>query len=218
MRTLQALAQMLAYPGEELQSAGEELRDVIDQENLLEGATRHRLEQLLGWLETAELLEAQERYTELFDRTRSLSLYLFEHVYGEAKQRGQALVGLQEVYERYGLIPESRELPDYFPLYLEFCSQLPESEARARLSEPAAVFRLLRQRLEERESRYAAVFEASERLAAARPGQRDLERLQASPDEDPSDPEGVDRAWKEDPVAFGPGDAPFDPKHQEADA
>ena len=71
----------------------------------------------------------QERYVLLFDRTRSLSLHLFEHVYGESRDRGQAMVDLKQLYEQHGLFMSSSELPDYLPLFLEFLSAVPETQS-----------------------------------------------------------------------------------------
>ena len=72
---------------------------------------------------TGDLYDLQERYVLLFDRTRSLSLHLFEHVHGESRDRGQAMVDLKALYERHGLHMSSSELPDHLPLFLEFLSR-----------------------------------------------------------------------------------------------
>ncbi|MEJ2459788.1 MAG: hypothetical protein P8Y58_17260 [Novosphingobium sp.] len=51
---------------------------------------------LIDDLVTRDLYDAQERYVLLFDRTRKLSLHLFEHVHGESRDRGQAMVDLAQ--------------------------------------------------------------------------------------------------------------------------
>lgn len=68
-------------------------------------------------------LDAQAQYSELFDRGRATSLLLFEHVHGESRDRGQAMVDLLAQYEQHGLQLNSRELPDHLPLYLEYLAQ-----------------------------------------------------------------------------------------------
>src|SRR5690606_23116888 len=100
---------------------------------------RLELNCLLDELATWDLYELQERYVLLFDRTRSLSLNLFEHVHGESRDRGQAMVDLKDLYERHGLTLASTELPDYLPLFVEFLSTISEVEARELLAETAHI-------------------------------------------------------------------------------
>jgi hypothetical protein len=68
-------------------------------------------------------------YVRLFDRGRALSLHLFEHIHGESRDRGQAMVNLLEVYRQHGFELSARELPDYMPLFLEYLAQRPQEEA-----------------------------------------------------------------------------------------
>ena len=79
--TLRALAALLGYPSAELQAGIPEIRAAL-AEGVLSRAARRRLEPLLDRLETGDLLDVQADYSELFDRSRSLSLHLFEHVHG----------------------------------------------------------------------------------------------------------------------------------------
>lgn len=66
----------------------------------------------------APLLDKQAEWCEVFDRGRTTSLLLFEHVHAESRDRGQAMVDLLAEYEKVGLQLDCRELPDYLPLYL----------------------------------------------------------------------------------------------------
>src|SRR5690606_22756321 len=77
-----------------------------------------------------DLVDVQARYSELFDKGRALSLLLFEHVHGESRDRGQAMVDLMAQYEAAGFAIGVRELPDYIPLYLEFLATREDLEAR----------------------------------------------------------------------------------------
>lgn len=110
-------------------------------------------------------LDARAAYSELFDRGRATSLLLFEHVHGESRDRGQAMVDLMAQYERHGLLLDSHELPDHLPLYLEYLAQLPEEEALGGLRDVAPILGLLSARLQQRESRYAVLFELLLKLA-----------------------------------------------------
>ena len=99
--------------------------------------------------------DAQERYVLLFDRTRSLSLHLFEHVHGESRDRGQAMVDLMAMYEEDGFEIDTKELPDYLPMFLEYLSMKPRAEAVQLLDETAHILAALRERLKKRQSVYA---------------------------------------------------------------
>ena len=122
MKTLRALAALISYPTADLLAAAGEMRAALDREALLPASERRALDRLIGELEAGDLYDLQERYGLLFDRTRSLSLHLFEHVHGESRDRGQAMVDLLKLYEENGYSPVATELPDFLPLFLEYAS------------------------------------------------------------------------------------------------
>ncbi|MEI8274986.1 MAG: nitrate reductase molybdenum cofactor assembly chaperone, partial [Hyphomicrobiales bacterium] len=128
-KTFKVLSALLAYPSVELQQATADLRTVVETEALVPAAIRRQLDVLLADLAEGDIYDLQERYVLLFDRTRSLSLHLFEHVHGESRDRGQAMVDLLAMYEDKGLAAVKNELPDYLPLFLEFLATLPQAEA-----------------------------------------------------------------------------------------
>jgi nitrate reductase delta subunit len=156
---------------------------------------------LLRELVERDIYDLQERYFTLFDRSRALSLHLFEHVHGESRDRGQAMADLLELYRGHGFAPTAAELPDFLPLFLEFISLVPDDEARRLLAEPAGILRMLAQRLAARDSAYAAVFAALAWLANA----PSVVAADTSVD-DPDDLAALDAAWEEAAVHFGPGD------------
>ena len=129
MKTLKVLSALLSYPTADLMAARDELHLVLEQEAVLPKPHRNALQNLLDDLASGDLMDAQERYILLFDRTRSLSLHLFEHVHGESRDRGQAMVDLIKVYEDGGYTPTTAELPDFLPLFLEFASTRTPAQA-----------------------------------------------------------------------------------------
>jgi nitrate reductase molybdenum cofactor assembly chaperone NarJ/NarW len=200
--TYRALAALLSYPTEALQGATEEIAAVLVKDAIIPARRRSAIVMLLDELAMTDIYELQERYFALFDRSRTLSLHLFEHIHGESRDRGQAMADLITLYESHGLHMAAGELPDFLPLFLEFLSLLPEPEARQMLAEPAGIMRVLADRLGKRQTRYAAVLEALADLAQAPPvGLFDI------PDEDPNDLAAMDKAWEEAAVHFGPGEA-----------
>ena len=206
--TLRVLSALLTYPTADLKAAAPEMREALDREALVSAEDRARIAPLIAEMAAGDLYELQERYVELFDRSRHLSLHLFEHVYGESRDRGRMMVELAERYRACGLEIAVRELPDFLPLYLEYLSQLPIERARRELGEPIAVIASLARRLEKRGSPYAPVLAALEGLAAAEPDPRDLGELEREEEIDANDGASIDRVWREDPVVFGPGPAP----------
>lgn len=207
MQSLKALSALLTYPTRALVESVPAIRALLAQEGIARAVD---LEPLLTRLETTDLYELEEAYVLLFDRSRALSLNIFEHVHGESRDRGQAMVELKRLYEEGGLTLDTTELPDFIPLFLEYCSLQPQAEARALLAEPAHVFTALAERLRRRESFYAGVFEALVALAATKPEAASFEALVEVEDNAPDDLEALDRVWEEEEIRFGAGAATAD--------
>lgn len=203
---LKILSALLSYPSAELQAALPELAALIDADKSVGRAPRKALKALTEALRGEDLYAAQEGYVALFDRGRALSLHLFEHVHGESRDRGQAMVDLIEVYRRNGLELNARELPDYLPLFLEFLSQTPAPEAKDLLADAMPVLTLLGARLEHRQSPYAAVFTALESLGGGARDGRAIRRRVAEEGEDQSLVQ-MDKIWEEEAVTFLGGSA-----------
>ncbi|UDL90766.1 nitrate reductase molybdenum cofactor assembly chaperone [Mesorhizobium sp. PAMC28654] len=202
-RTFKALSALLAYPTKNLSSAIPEITAAIEAEGLISVEAREQLRPLLADLGTLDLYDLQERYVELFDKTRRHSLHLFEHIHGESRDRGQAMVDLLEHYQRGGLLIAANELPDFIPLFLEFLSACPLEEARGLLKETAHIFSLLEERLAKRTGGYAAVFTAALSIINETAVIADTVEINDEPD----DLASIDAAWEETAVTFGPGNA-----------
>lgn len=201
-----ALAVLLTYPTVEIQEAMPAVADVLDTEARIPTAVRRGLRRLADELARTDVYEAQEQFVWLFDRTRSLSLNLYEHVHGESRDRGQAMVALLELYRAKGLELSANELPDHLPVFLEFLSTLPDGEAASLLGEASHVLAALGERLHKRGSPYRAVFGALLALAGDPADAEALAALRAEPDDDPADLEAMDKLWAETAVTFGPSD------------
>jgi nitrate reductase molybdenum cofactor assembly chaperone NarJ/NarW len=189
-RTLRALAALLSYPDEEFLEALPQLEAFVP--GSVSGLARE--------LKKQDLLESQERYVALFDRSRALSLNLFEHVHGESRDRGQAMVDLQAMYAARGLAVAGHELPDYVPAFLEFLSLLPPGESQKLLVETSHILRILGDRLAERGSPYATVFAALLELA----GEAGLSKALVARPAAEDDRAALDAQWMDPEVTFGP--------------
>jgi nitrate reductase delta subunit len=203
-KTFKVLSALLSYPTSELQDAAPELMSALERENLLPASVRRQLKSLIDEIAAGDLYDLQERYVLLFDRTRSLSLHLFEHVHGESRDRGQAMIDLKAQYEAHGLAISASELPDFVPLFLEFLSMLPANEACELLGQPAHILAAIAERLRKRGSAYEAALRALVALAASKPNADQVAALLQEPEADPLDLAALDAAWEAEAVSFGP--------------
>ncbi len=189
--TLRALAWLLRYPDAEMRAAIPELRRALHDDAALDAGRLTELDTLMDRLRGVGGLRAEAEYVELFDRGRRTALHLFEHVHGDSRDRGPAMVDLAQTYERAGLLFAPSELPDYLPVVLEFASTQPPEQAQAFLRETAHIVRAIFSALLERQSPYASVLAAVLDLAGERAEKVAL----------PAEP-AIDESWAE-PEAFG---------------
>lgn len=199
--SLRALARLLDYPCAQLQGAYAELIAILDAEPRLPSALREQLAHWCQSLAASELLDLQEAYVDLFDRGRATSLLLFEHVHGESRDRGQAMVNLLAEYQNAGWQLDARELPDHLPLFLEYLSTRDHGQIGQWLGDIQHILALLTARLEERDTRYAlvprallALIGATDAIEAHRPAVRSEQ-----PD---NTPQALDAVWEEEAVRF----------------
>lgn len=201
-----ALALLLRYPTEAVREAAPEALEILRADDNLPTAIKRALARLCDEICAGEVFDAQERYVWLFDRNRSLCLNLYEHIHGESRDRGEAMVALLELYRSKGLELTANELPDHLPVFLEFLSTLPEAEAGSLLGEASHVIAALGERLHRRGSAYRAAFGALLALAAHPADEAALAALLQEPDDNPDDLEALDKLWEETAVTFGPSD------------
>jgi nitrate reductase molybdenum cofactor assembly chaperone NarJ/NarW len=191
-RSLRVLAALLGYPHAEMRGHLPQMREVLRAEGALTAARQAEIEALVDTLAGADPLETESDYVQLFDRGRATSLHLFEHVHGDSRDRGPAMIDLAQTYEKAGLYITPDELPDYLPAVLQFVSTQPPREARAFLGEMAHIFSALFGALQQRASPYASVLGALLDLAG--------EKAQAvKPVAEPA----LDESWVEPPVFDG---------------
>ena len=190
--TLRALAALLSYPDGQLRAALPELGDALGPDCGLSRQRLRELDALMRTLSSGDPFDTEARYVDTFDRGRATSLHLFEHVHGDSRERGPALVDLQQTYERAGLKLEGKELPDHLPVVLEFASTQPDKVAREFLGEMAHILTAIFSALLERGSPYASAIAAVLELAG--------HRVQAVPV--PQDA-ALDDAWAEPPAFDG---------------
>ena len=183
MLIFKAFSALLSYPSAEMRQALPEIAGVIRASKLVGLAERKALLALVAEINEGDLLAAEEGYVDLFDRGRALSLHLFEHLHGDGRDRGAAMVELKALYAAAGFELTASELPDYLPVVLEYLSQRDMAEARDMLSDCAKILAPIARSLLARQSRYAAVPQALLVIA----GEKPLEADDVKPVREPAD-------------------------------
>ena len=189
-RSLRVLARLLSYPDATLRSDLADMRQALVAESAIATPRLAELNALIGTMEHGNALELEADYVEVFDRGRATSLHLFEHVHGDSRDRGPAMIDLAQTYEKAGLFLGPNEMPDYLPVVLEFVSTQPPKEARAFLGEMAHIFNAIFDALQRRNSPHAIVFGALLELSGEKA--HPVKVVQDEP---------IDTTWEE-PVVF----------------
>lgn len=158
--SLRVLARLLSYPDAALREHLPDMRTAMHSDNIVPASRLAELDALIATLENGNALDNEAEYVAMFDRGRATSLHLFEHVHGDSRDRGPAMIDLAQTYEKAGLFLGPGELPDYLPVVLEFVSTQPPKEARAFLGEMAHIFNAIFNGLQQRHSAYASVIGA----------------------------------------------------------
>ncbi|MBR0682437.1 nitrate reductase molybdenum cofactor assembly chaperone [Roseomonas eburnea] len=207
-KRLAILSTLLRYPDEALRADLPDVMEAIATAGFND-RDRRALERLARRLSAGDPLDRQEDFVRLFDRGRSTSLHLFEHVHGDTRNRGPAMVELAAVYDAAGFAMAGRELPDYLPLVLEFCAVAPPETAANLLGQAGPLLQQIHAKLMSRglpSSRgYAAVLAAVLSEVALAPVTLPTD-AQDQADED--DLAAIDAAYEDQPVVFGPESDP----------
>ncbi|MBT6328552.1 MAG: nitrate reductase molybdenum cofactor assembly chaperone [Kordiimonadaceae bacterium] len=165
MRTFKIIGMLLSYPKQPLIDNMAEIEQVLKSEALLPTRAMKKLLKFTEYVKQSDLYELQEEYVELFDRGHAHCLHMFEHIHGEGRDRGQAMVNLIESYAERGFYMAEGELPDYLPLFLEYLSCCPAEEAIDLIGDPINVVATIGVKLKKRDSLYYILFEAMQSLA-----------------------------------------------------
>lgn len=202
MQVFKVLSALLDYPQAGVKDATGELNQIIDAEMSISAASKKALKQFIAEQTALDILDWQSDYDALFDRGRNLSLLLFEHVHGESRDRGQAMVDLLDQYRQAGLEIGVNELPDYIPLFLEFLSTQDPENAKAWLMDVSHIIAVLKTRLEERDSGYASIFSAMLDYSQADVDFDEIKKAVTQEARDDTN-EAIDKVWEEEAITFG---------------
>lgn len=202
MKIFKLISLLLDYPEMNLADDRAAIFEIIQNEDDISPETKLELIDFVEERATMDLLDWQSDYDALFERGRNLSLLLFEHVHGESRDRGQAMVDLMEQYKQAGLEIGTKELPDYLPLFLEFLSTQERADARAWLSDVSHILATLQSRLEQRNEGYGALLSALVEISKAEIDFQEIQQAIAKEERDDTN-EAIDKVWEEEMVTFG---------------
>lgn len=197
MRTLKILGYLMTYPEAPYLEVIDQCAEILKSEKWLSKATLRNLLGALDEVRERDLLDLQEDYVDLFDRTPSLSLHLFEHVHGDSRDRGQALVDLLGVYEEAGLAIDTDEMPDYLPLFAEYAATLPPKEASENMGSIVNILSALEGRLKGRSPFHASILGAMIETASRAPDPKAVAASLQRSSGDALSFEEMDKAWEE---------------------
>lgn len=200
MMILNIISLLMDYPNDNSPEFLDQVQQHILQSQLSE-ENKKSVTQLLQHFGHYSLLDLQSDYDSMFERGRSLSLHLFEHIHGESRDRGQAMVNLQQQYRDAGLEIDVKELPDYLPLYLEFLSTQGEDNARIGLEEVAPILAVLACRLDQRENVYASIFHSLIELSGVEINLSEV-KTQIHDEKPDNTPDALDKVWEDEAVSF----------------
>ncbi len=198
LKTYKILSLLLSYPTQELQQLLPDVNTELSREQLLPEKASRDIQKFTGYYQNSDLTEWQAHYVQLFDFSRAASLHLFEHVKGDSKDRGQAMVDLLSFYKENGLEITTNELPDYLPVFLEFLSTLEKDKASGLLAEPVNVIARIYRKLHDRENLYRHILAAVITLSDTLPKEETVEKI--IQEQKPLD---LDKEYEDEPVTFG---------------
>ena len=202
MKVLKVISLLLSYPTQELIDDRSALEQAVTEDTTLSEEVKQQLLDFIAQLLSRHTMDAQEDYIATFDKGRYTSLLLFEHVHGESRDRGQAMVDLINIYKENGYELSARELPDFIPLFLEFLSCCQPAMAIEWLDESNRILALLEERLSQRDSPYAVLFTVLLSLVSAVEDRGDIVKQVAAEERDDT-MEAIDKVWEEEAVRFG---------------
>lgn len=198
LKTYKILSLLLSYPNEEIYGFLKSADGFFREEALLDEESIRGIKKFTEFFSADSLVKWQEHYVQLFDYSRGASLYLFEHLHGDSKDRGQAMVDLVDLYAMAGLHISKSELPDYLPLFLEFLSLQTSEKAAAYLAEVVDIIGYIHNKLKVKDNPFAHIIQAIIKLSSREPDNSILTKLNSLLPEHPEV-----ESFQEKPVIFG---------------
>ena len=154
------------------------ISDILKDEKILSDNDLYSINEFIYYIKKNDLLFLQESYVSIFDRQKHFSLYLFEHIHGDSKERGMAMIDLNNLYQKSNFeISYQNELPDFIPVFLEYLALISVNQASTLLSEIINIITTLRLRLKAINSPYYIIFSILESLSKTKPDEKIIKKI-----------------------------------------
>ncbi len=199
-KTYKIFSILLSYPTEELKKSVDDMTDILKYDGLLSHQDIKFINNLISFIKNNDLLYLQEYYVSIFDRKKDFSLYIFEHIHGDSRERGMAMVDLKDFYKKSDLSVLTNELPDYLPLFLEYMSLISENEAKSLIGEIINIIAILSRKLNIINSDYSYLFAIIEKLSDVKCDNNLVDKIILKFDSSSQSDINVDDDWKEPKV------------------
>ncbi|HFL8824138.1 MAG TPA: nitrate reductase molybdenum cofactor assembly chaperone [Candidatus Azoamicus sp. OHIO1] len=201
VKTYKIFSTLLSYPSNEFKECISSIIPILKEENLLSEDCIDKLAVFIDYINCSNLLDLQENYVSIFDRQKRFSLYLFEHIHGDARERGMAMVDLKNLYKASDFdIDSNIELPDYIPVFLEYLSLMPKEKSSILLGEIINIIAVIGRRLQLFNSLYYIIFDLLEYLSNFKSDKKIIDGVILDRLNDKIDCSKVDEEWEEPKV------------------
>lgn len=193
---------LLSYPDLKLKNNIDDVYTIIEKENILSSDNILKIKTLIDFIKNNNLTYLKEYYVSIFDRKKDFSLYLFEHIHGDSRERGMAMIDLMELYKKSNfLIYKKTELPDYLPLFLEYLSVIPQKKALILIGDIINIISILSHRLSIINSTYSVIFTILENMSPIKCDSKTIEQIIVNFNTNNKNHFDFDKDWEE-PKAF----------------
>ncbi len=196
------LSILLSYPTQDLKNNITYIKNIIEKDNLFSIENKNILIDLIIFIDKNDLIYLQEYYVSIFDRKRDFSLYIFEHIHGDSRERGMAMIDLINLYKKNKLkISKKNELPDYIPLFLEYLALLNKNKAENLIGEIINIVAILERRLKLIDSNYHIIFKILEDISPIKCDSKTIDKIIKNFKNYKNNNTIIDKDWEE-PKAF----------------
>lgn len=201
LQTYKIFSTLLSYPNDELKNSINSTQEILKNEKILSDSSLKSMDEFIFYIKKNNLLFLQESYVSIFDRQKHFSLYLFEHIHGDSKERGMAMIDLNDLYKKSNFeILKQNELPDFIPVFLEYLSLISKEQASLLLGEIINIITTLRIRLNVIKSPYYIIFSILESLSNIKPDEKIIKKISKDKTFLTTSSFEIDKNWKEDKI------------------
>ena len=178
LHTYKILSTFLSYPDANLKNSINLVSGIFESEKILSQVHINQISNFILYIKKNNLLHLQESYVSIFDRQKHFSLYLFEHIHGDSKERGMAMIDLNNLYKKSNFeITQQNELPDFIPVFLEYLSLINKEKASNLIGEIISIITTLHLRLKTINSPYYIIFSILEELSEIKPDAKLIQKI-----------------------------------------